>query len=1191
MKSKYFINILPTLFLIFQLGGMSSCSTPPVGEKAQLKTANFNPVPAQPDSLDSKLLRYRGQTQFANTHIDYNDRYAAASLESAADGGNESASNKRSAGAGEKRDVQESDIFKVGSKGSKLLFLLNNSRGLQVVSFADGIESPKLIGRVEATGNYPESMYYDQEQERLIVLERSPTDQNGGNRNWKNPISRLLVYNVSEPTKPQVDQIEEFEGTIADSRIVGDVLYVATSKRSYYGSDNKEQVKGMVYSFSLNQKIYKIDEMTLSLPVSRDQMNIVEINDNGNYKYYLVAVLRQGSWWWSGKSVIELINISDHQGKIKPLLQVATKGFVNERSQTHIKDNTLIVTTNYRVDDKNWRSDMRIAVETFKLPQSGDIALDEEEYKFRQQFIQRSLRQFESNLAGHISSAERTRLIQEKQDALNTDPETGLKGIFLSQQLDGQSSRLSKPLADTTITVGDDEGQNASIQDVRYVGNRLYVFWVPRNQVDPFDLFDISNPAQEVKFMGRLKFNGFIQRAIPIDYQGKNYVLSLGWIVPIVNNEGNRRQPQAMLFEITQDANQRLSHKIISQITLQEKNVWINFQQQDKFIDVRFTGPGTGVVLFQMQRWDTYQSGGKLVEFNLNTTPTFTEGAFLTSEEGWLRRVFNNDEIDSVNTFSDESLSTFDAQLKAGNAHNVQKAVSILELARNIQGYFTLQNPHGSYGIQLITTENSYGWWRGQDHQQKGKIELRQVNTAQADAEKPQVIDQLLIEFPGNYNGSYLDKHNQEILVLTSVVVEEKKPATGTTVIGELEDTPDRPTKKSSYQREFGLYRIGLTAGGRLELWSKTNWVETMENQYDFPGYRPTFNFMPRWGYPQATTEFLETADGQIFLSVNQSLKSLQGYRVNPIQLPAIAKDKTNTNSTLRVIDGQFYLTFSKILEKGLHPLLATVPADQIRRSDLSYAQNYVLPLQIQGQKLRPQIQVPIQIPGTLVAVLNQGKQFVAEDNRVYGFRLKQSWDKKYYHLAYETETNLVSLEIVENQAVLKDMFDTDQVAFNQMKLVDSHLLYLQTNKSNYQYYDNYRSQPEQEQTFFSLTFDSAYLFIGHKYPVDLELFGSGSISTIVKKDAVTGGYYLIADSGNTQQILSLEEANSSPQIQTIQTSKLGKEVQSNKFSLPGYWWSRSSGGQDLSTHYSSADKTFSFARGLSGIKQVKVID
>src|SRR3712207_8482362 len=46
-------------------------------------------------------------------------------------------------------------------------------------------------------------------------------------------------------------------------------------------------------------------------------------------------------------------------------------------------------------------------------------------------------------------------------------------------------------------SVGDTNGLHASLQDVRVSADLLYAFWVPANNIDPFDLFDISEPRSE----------------------------------------------------------------------------------------------------------------------------------------------------------------------------------------------------------------------------------------------------------------------------------------------------------------------------------------------------------------------------------------------------------------------------------------------------------------------------------------------------------------------------------------------------------------------------------------------------------------------------------------------------------------------------------------------------------------------
>ena len=75
------------------------------------------------------------------------------------------------------------------------------------------------------------------------------------------------------------------------------------------------------------------------------------------------------------------------------------------------------------------------------------------------------------------------------RDVLTADAETGLKGRFVKQVATSGATALTKPLADSTVTVGNTQGLSASLQDVRFHDGLLYVYWVPANNIDPLDLF------------------------------------------------------------------------------------------------------------------------------------------------------------------------------------------------------------------------------------------------------------------------------------------------------------------------------------------------------------------------------------------------------------------------------------------------------------------------------------------------------------------------------------------------------------------------------------------------------------------------------------------------------------------------------------------------------------------------------
>src|SRR5690606_26096622 len=99
------------------------------------------------------------------------------------------------------------------------------------ISFAKGADQPELVGRVAPTGNHPDTMYYNANQDRIIVVEREYRDESG-QADYASEQSRVLIYDVSDAANPKIAQELAFKGNAADTRLVGDILYVAASYSS-----------------------------------------------------------------------------------------------------------------------------------------------------------------------------------------------------------------------------------------------------------------------------------------------------------------------------------------------------------------------------------------------------------------------------------------------------------------------------------------------------------------------------------------------------------------------------------------------------------------------------------------------------------------------------------------------------------------------------------------------------------------------------------------------------------------------------------------------------------------------------------------------------------------------------------------------------------------------------------------------
>lgn len=900
--------------LVLAIGGCGSNQ-----DKLQTKeSANLAPAPVgKPTQLDL-AKRYRGQTEFLQTQI------ARGRM------GDPPSAAEKAAPAGGGRAEQEADIFKIGKSGSKLLFLLNSYRGLQVVSYAEGPNSPRLLGRVKPTGNYPRDMYYDSKNDRLIVLENL----------WQSDVAaegRLVIYDVKTPAAPKIVETVKFKGNYADSRMVGDVLYLATSvpPRSGDWNNTSEKSKGYVMSFGLSAGAVRlVEEKQLELPsVYGELMNMVQVGSGPSAKYYLLSVQSESSWiWWDRQSQVQVIDISDPQGHIRPVMVVSVKGRVKERSHTSIQDGQLVVVSNYSIGADQQRR-LRVAVEAFQLPTDQAEVISETEAEYRRLHIDREL--------SKVTEGER----EARRQQLLKDKELGLGGRYVRST----TGSLKKLVADSAVTVGDDEGQSADVQDVRYADGLLYVFWVPANQVDPFDLFDVSQlQTQGVQYLGRLKFNGWVAKAIPVTYSGRRFVVGLGWVVPPVNNEQNRRKPQAKIFEIRQNGRQIESVEVRgAELHLSRENLWANFNLGDKFFEPRIGSDGTGVIMFPADLFSStgYAQGGQLVHVDLNKVlagqpkEALREGAFLAAPVGWLQRIFSNPEVDRVNTFSNEALGTFDP--KQASASGLTQAVHILELARNLVSYLEL----GGYGVQVIHQQD---WFRSDE----AKTQLRVTTKTQPDAEKDQVRS--LLELPGAYQAHAVLEGQLWVHTRESKYLQD-----------------GQNSKSVETDRVFISQ---LLENGELKLIAQADLVSERH-----------------WGRENSNTESVYDSEVKL-LSLGK-----EGVLLNLSNGAAVARRQDQAISLSRMALAKCGETENRMqrvreISQQLY-LLATEALPKATDGDLVFVKNYLAPLTVKGQTgtCGPQVN----IPGEPVMITDKG-EMLTSDTWLVDVVTQVAGDRKY---------------------------------------------------------------------------------------------------------------------------------------------------------------------------------------------------
>lgn len=824
---------------------VQACTGQPENGKTNSVTGSADPVPDDPTTIEAQLSRYLGQTSFLSLKPEAHKWpwLVASQAEDYQD-------------SSEERVVAEADLYQLGPEGSGLLFLLNPFRGLQIIDFSDGVEQARLLARTDATGQEPIDMYYWKEQQQIIIQERVFTDENG---NWlEQPYGMILVYSVRDPSHPQLLQRLKLEGDLADSRRVGEVLYVASSIWAY--GQNQASGSGQITSYQLTSSgLREITKLSLNLPVqSRESLQVITSRENNQNRYYVALTLTENYWSFRNRqSTIEVVDISDPRGQMERLMQVSSRGVVPQRSAVSIKDRTLIVVSNYwqSLDGGDIR---RVAVEGFRLPDADATIISQHEGQFRQLWIERELRRRGLSMD------------ELEQSGLLEHPEYGLKGVFITSGED----QISKWVPDSYAVSGDTTGLSAQIQDVRFVEDLLYVFWVPQNFVDPLDIFDISQPAKQIKFLNRTYFDGWIERSVPIYYQGRHFILGIGWIIPADDNTAQRRA-QAMLFEVIRNDNGEITSKILDQLTLRDTNTWANLSESDKTITVRIDEQARGFILFPYLHWGSeLQQGGKLIGFDIGagltgTASFLSEGALLTAPISWLRRVFENPEIQRLHILTDQSLASYQApQDGVGQSDEILQSVHLLELARDILAFGLLDSQAGQYAVQIVAAD--YGL-----SLPEAATEIRLVDRKYPDASKSEVLTTYTI--PGRYMAMAIDGSMLYVLSLQAAS-EMNSEAT------------------SADMQRWVLHRLqppSPASPGVEMLADSVSWDRNLESLSRIMEYIP-------W-YGLTEVKFLKAADGTLALVTDQEFRIIasanQALAVQSIDLQScLLEDAENVD-------------------------------------------------------------------------------------------------------------------------------------------------------------------------------------------------------------------------------------------------------------------------------------------------------
>lgn len=289
------------------------------------------------------------------------------------------------------RKVAESDIWKV--QGDRMYFF-NELRGLQVFDLSNPA-TPALLGTLRLPGA-GEEMYL-LGGTHAVLLKRSATtfwpvyygspvigiipvgilmgdmalSAASSNRISVSPQSdgsetgEIIVADVRAGAPVEVARVP-YDGTLAESRLVGSVLYLATNVNRP-ATDTKASEYGV--------QLTSFDLADPAAPVKRDSIflggwaNAVTATDH----FFLVAKYSDTLGAWVSNS-IDLVDISSPNGAMKRAGQATVKGKVSDKFQMNIDGDVLTaVTENWGSldggdpDDLAFRWTSFTAVQTFSI--------------------------------------------------------------------------------------------------------------------------------------------------------------------------------------------------------------------------------------------------------------------------------------------------------------------------------------------------------------------------------------------------------------------------------------------------------------------------------------------------------------------------------------------------------------------------------------------------------------------------------------------------------------------------------------------------------------------------------------------------------------------------------------------------------------------------------------------------------
>jgi uncharacterized secreted protein with C-terminal beta-propeller domain len=259
------------------------------------------------------------------------------------------------------RAIEEADIIKLD--GDRL-YALSQYGGLNVVDVSER-DHLKLLGRHKVLAS-PFEMYVRDGVAMVLYNGYGEYEQtDDGNWNY-HQTSYVVILDASTPD--QISELGRFPipGYISDSRLVGDVIYVAAFENgSCWGCGTAPRTNLISLDVSDPMAITKVDE--LSFEERTDTYSWKRSLSSTDQRMYIA-----GPTWGPDEptgSTIQVVDISDPGGDMVEGASIDVQGQIESRWQMDEYEGVLRVVS----QPFTWRTDLLPIVQTFDVKSSSDV--------------------------------------------------------------------------------------------------------------------------------------------------------------------------------------------------------------------------------------------------------------------------------------------------------------------------------------------------------------------------------------------------------------------------------------------------------------------------------------------------------------------------------------------------------------------------------------------------------------------------------------------------------------------------------------------------------------------------------------------------------------------------------------------------------------------------------------------------